>query len=124
MKTKIKYKLTPEIIPGFAIHPGEHLKDELEARKLTQKKLAELMDFSTKIVSEIINEKKDITPTIAVKLESALEIDAEFWLKSQVRYNIDHMRIKMRNQLNKIRLSKQKRKQLLRSINGIELQIS
>jgi len=48
MKTKIKYRLTPATIPGFAIHPGEHLKDELEARKMSQKKLAEKMNFEIK----------------------------------------------------------------------------
>ena len=120
MKTKLKYRLTPATIPGFAIHPGEHLKDEIEARKMSQKKLAELMDFSINIVSEIINEKRDIAPNIAIKLESALGIDAAFWLKSQVRYNIDSMRIKMRDQLNQIRLPKKKRMLLLTSINGTE----
>ena len=118
MTTEKTYKHTPDIIPGFAIHPGEHLKDELIARNITQKKLAELMVVSFKIISEIINEKKDITPAIAIKLDAALDIDAEFWLKSQIRYNIDSMRIKMRNQLNRINLPKMKKEKLESSING------
>ena len=37
---KITFYAPDELQPSTAIHPGEILKDELEARKLSQKKFA------------------------------------------------------------------------------------
>lgn len=36
-------------------HPGEVLKDEIEYRKLSQRKLAEQMGISYKVLNDILN---------------------------------------------------------------------
>ena len=38
MKTKKRYPLTKDMIPGSATHPGELITDEIKARKLNQKR--------------------------------------------------------------------------------------
>ena len=86
-------KTTLDLIPGDIFHPGEILKDELDARNLSQQKLAEKTGMSKSEVSLIVNGRRNITPLIAVKLESILEIKAEFWMNLQVKYEIDKIKL-------------------------------
>lgn len=39
-------------IPYFPIHPGEFLKDELEARSMTQKELAKRLNYSYSVITK------------------------------------------------------------------------
>lgn len=39
-------------------HPGEVLKDEIEARGLQQKRLADSMGMSYKVLNDILNERR------------------------------------------------------------------
>ncbi len=80
-------KYANDIIPDHLTHPGEILKDELEAREMSQNKLAKKAKLTKSQVSQIINGERNITTTIAVKIEHALGIEAEFWVKMQNRYN-------------------------------------
>lgn len=52
------------------------------------------------IVSETINEKRNITPEFALKLEAALGISAEFWMNVQAAYEYDILRIAARDKKN------------------------
>jgi plasmid maintenance system antidote protein VapI len=58
---------TPE-----TLHPGEVLLMEIEARQL----------------SELLHEKRHVSAQIAIKLETLLGIDAEFWMRLQTAYDI------------------------------------
>ena len=73
---------------AYNIHPGEDLKDELEARNMSQKDLAGLIGFKPSILNEIIKGKRSITPQIALRLEAGLGISADFWLKGQQMYDL------------------------------------
>jgi addiction module HigA family antidote len=75
------------LYPSEPIHPGELLRDELEARGISQAKLAKGIGMSPSILNEIINGKRAITTEYALLLEAALDIDADFWLKTQGDYN-------------------------------------
>jgi len=88
---------TSNLIPAIATHPGEVLKDELESRDIKQKDFAHSIDMPTTMLNEIIKGKRNITADIAILLEKALDIPAEFWLKMQSQYDIDVARIKQRN---------------------------
>lgn len=46
------------------------------------------MSIRQNVLSEIITGKRNITPNIAVKLEQALSIEAELWLRLQARYDV------------------------------------
>lgn len=99
-------KLTKDIIPGQAFHPGTLLQGEIEYRGIKQKEVANAMDIAPNILSEIIHCKRNITPELAIKLEKALDIDATFWMRLQVKYEIDTIRIKHRNKVMHSKLSK------------------
>lgn len=80
-------KYANDIIPNHLTHPGEVLKDELGAREMTQNGLAREANMTKSQVSQIISGERNITPAIAVKIEHALGIDAEFWVNMQNRYD-------------------------------------
>jgi len=106
-----KRKLANDLVPGSAMHPGELLRDELEAREMKQVELAKELGIAKNVMSEIINGKRNLTPELAVRLEDALGIKAEFWMKYQVSYEIDRIRIKNKKAIEKAKISdKSKRK--------------
>lgn len=74
--------------PSEPIHPGEILKDEIEYRGLSQKKLAEQMCISATLLNEILNCKRRVTTEYALLFEAALGIDAEPLLKIQAEYDM------------------------------------
>ncbi len=78
----------------LAIAPGEVLKEELEARGMTQRELAAKLGRPAQVINEIISAKKPITPDMAVALEKALGIDAQFWtnLESTYQATLDRSR--------------------------------
>lgn len=84
------------------MHPGELLRDELEARAMKQVELSAAMGVSKTVISEIIHGKRNITPFLALKLEEALGIRAEFWMRYQVSHDLDKIRIN--NSLRKVEL--------------------
>ncbi|MDR0607037.1 MAG: helix-turn-helix domain-containing protein [Candidatus Peribacteria bacterium] len=55
----------------YAVHPGEYLKMELEAREIKQKDFAEVLGISKEEVSFIINGKRNITPRLAARIGQA-----------------------------------------------------
>ena len=70
------------------IHPGEMIKDEIMARGLTQKKLAQQMGVSYTVFNEILNGKRPVTTEYALMLEAALGTNANIWLGLQADYNM------------------------------------
>ena len=70
------------------IHPGEILKDEIEYRGISQRKLAAQMGISPTLLNEILNGKRAVSAEYALLFEAALGIDAEPLIKLQVDYNI------------------------------------
>ena len=76
------------LIPFEPTHPGEVLKDEIEFRGISQKKLAKEMGVSYTVLNEILNAKRSLNTKYAMLLESALDLDAEPLLKMQTSYNL------------------------------------
>ena len=60
------------------IHPGEILKEVLVPRKISQIKLAQGINVSTKIVSEICQRKRNIDAEMALRLGTYFGISAQF----------------------------------------------
>lgn len=69
------------------IHPGETLKEVLEDRGMTQLELSIRTGVTSKHISTILSGEKNISVSFAKKLEYALNIDAEFWMKLQTAYD-------------------------------------
>jgi len=84
-------------IPHSATHPGIILKNELSSREISQKDFAQSVDMQVTMLNEIIKGKRAITADIAVLLEKALDIQADFWLTLQSQFELDEARIKEKN---------------------------
>ena len=76
------------LIPFEPTHPGEVLKDEIEFRGISQKKLAKEMGVSYTVLNEILNAKRSLNTKYGMLLEAALYLDAEPLLKMQTSYNL------------------------------------
>lgn len=69
-------------------HPGEVLKDEVEARGMSQKALADNMGMSYKALNDILNERRPVSVDSAMMFEAALGIPAQTLLGLQIEYDI------------------------------------
>lgn len=76
------------LTPSVPIHPGEMIKDEIEYRGLSQRKLAAQMGISPTLLNEILNGKRAVSTQYALLFEAALGIDADIWLRQQARYDM------------------------------------
>lgn len=72
----------------YPVHPGAVIKDELEARGISQKRLAELMGVPYTMLNEMLNGKRSISTDMALLFEAALEINAEMLVDMQSRYSL------------------------------------
>ncbi|WP_308745229.1 HigA family addiction module antitoxin [uncultured Bacteroides sp.] len=91
METK-KIYAPDELIPSEPIHPGEMLKDELQARGISQRKFAELIGVSYSVLNEVLNGKRPITTEYALKIEAATGTKAYMWVNMQTAYNMQTAR--------------------------------
>ena len=74
------------------IHPGEMIKDEIEYRGISQKKLAEQTGISYTALNEVLNCKRPVSTEYALLLEAALGIEANIWIKTQIEFDIQMIR--------------------------------
>jgi len=74
--------------PLHPTHPGEILKDEIEFRKISQRKLAAQMGISHTMLNEILNAKRPVNTEFALLIEAALGVDPETLVNMQTRYNM------------------------------------
>ena len=88
MATKKTYGPYRGYAVGLTLHPGEMLREELEAREMTQVALAEAMGRSPRLVNEIVRGRRSITADTALALEDALGISASVWLGQQMQYDL------------------------------------
>jgi antitoxin HigA-1 len=73
-------------------HPGEMLLTEfLEPMGLTQKELADRIYVPYQRINEIVNGKRGITPSTALRLAKFFDVSSDFWLNLQVRWDLYHV---------------------------------
>ena len=94
MKTEksTQRRVANDMASSLLIHPGEMIKDELEARGITQKELAQQMGVSYTVFNEIVNGKRPVTTEYALLLEASLGTSASLWLRLQADYNMQKVR--------------------------------
>lgn len=66
-----------------AIHPGEHLAEELEALGMSAAELARQLQVPTNRITGIINGQRAITGDTALRLGHFFGTSPEFWLNLQ-----------------------------------------
>ena len=71
-----------------AIHPGEHLAEELEALDMSAAELARKLGVPTNRVTQILNGTRSITGDTALRLAHFFGTSAQFWLNLQNLYDL------------------------------------
>ncbi len=70
-------------------HPGEMLLEEfLKPMNITQRQLADAIHVPYQRINEIINGRRGITPSTALRLAEAFEVSPDFWLNLQLRFDL------------------------------------
>ena len=86
-----------------AIHPGEHLAEELEALQMSAAALARKLDVPTNRVTQILNGTRAITGDTALRLARYFGTSDRFWLNLQARYDLeverDHLGAKLEREV-------------------------
>jgi antitoxin HigA-1 len=85
-------------------HPGEILVQEfLTPLGLTQRELADAIHVPYQRVNEIVNGRRGITPSTALRLATFLRMSASFWMNLQLRWDLYHAQRTERQELERIR---------------------
>jgi len=71
-----------------AIHPGEHLAEQLEALDMSAAELARQLNVPTNRITQILNGQRAITGDTALRLGHFFDTSAEFWLNLQKIYEL------------------------------------
>lgn len=79
------------LTPAYPTHPGTVLKEEIEYRKLSQRKLARQMGISYKMLNDILNCRRPVTAQTAMLFEAALNVPADSLLRLQIKYNMQQV---------------------------------
>ena len=72
----------------IAIHPGEHLAEELDALSMSAAELGRRLKVPTNRVTEILNGQRAITGDTALRLAHFFGTSAEFWLNLQTLFEL------------------------------------
>ena len=76
------------LTPAYPTHPGEVVKDEIEYRKISQRKLAEQTGIPYKMLNDILNGRRSMTTATAMMLEAALGVPTDSLMRLQLKYNM------------------------------------
>ena len=73
---------------AIAIHPGEHLAEELQELGMSAAELARKLDVPTNRITGILNGQRAITGDTALRLGHFFGMNPEFWLNLQSLYEL------------------------------------
>ncbi len=71
-----------------AIHPGEHLAEELKALNMSAAELARQLGVPTNRVTQILNGTRSVTGDTALRLAHFFGTSPQFWLNLQNLYDL------------------------------------
>ena len=72
----------------IAIHPGEHLAEELRALEMSAAELARRIEVPTNRITQILNGTRSITGDTALRLAHFFGTSAQFWMNLQSLYDL------------------------------------
>jgi len=93
-------------IPSYRepTHPGEMLLEEyLIPMGITQRELANSIHVPYQRVNEIVNKKRGITPSTALRLAKFFGMSEDFWINLQLRWDLYKTKSKEYNALKAIK---------------------
>ena len=71
-----------------AIHPGEHLAEQLAEMDMSAAELARQLKVPTNRITEILNGQRAVTADTALRLGHFFGTSAEFWMNLQKLYEL------------------------------------
>jgi addiction module HigA family antidote len=84
-------------------HPGEMLLEEfLLPLNLSQRDLANAIHVPYQRVNEIVNRRRGITPSTALRLARFFSTSADFWMNLQQSWDLYHAQLSENNDLQTI----------------------
>ena len=70
-------------------HPGDILlEDFLQPMGLTQRELAKAIRVPYQRINELVNGRRGITPSTALRLAKYFGMSADFWMNLQLRWDL------------------------------------
>lgn len=71
------------------IHPGEILQEEfLKPLQLTQRELADGIRVPYQRINELVNGRRGVTPSTALRLSRFFDTSAGYWMNLQLRWDL------------------------------------
>jgi addiction module HigA family antidote len=95
-KYKAIDKNEKEIFSSVLLHPGEVLELELSARNMKKSQFAESLGIKPGHLSELLHGRRYVSAITALNLEKLPGIEAEYWLRMQIDYDLQIERNKLR----------------------------
>jgi len=84
-------------------HPGEMLLEEfLTPMGISQRELATAINVPYQRINEIINGRRGVTPSTALRLSKFLGTTADFWMNLQLRWDLYQAQQSERSELERI----------------------
>lgn len=84
-------------------HPGEMLSEEfLIPMGLSQRELAKAIRVSHQQINELVNGRRGMTPSLALRLAKYFGVSADFWMNLQLRWDLYHAQRSEIKELEKI----------------------
>jgi addiction module HigA family antidote len=71
-----------------AIHPGEHLAEELKDLNMSASELARKLEVPANRITQILNGTRSVTGDTALRLGHFFGTSAQFWLNLQSLYDL------------------------------------
>jgi len=85
-------------------HPGEILNEEfLKPLGISQTQLADALGISFRTINELVNEKRNLSSEMAMKLSKYFGTSPELWLNLQNQYDIYFISKSIGKKLNQIK---------------------
>jgi len=70
-------------------HPGEMLLEEfLKPLGVTQRELADAIHVPYQRINDVVNGRRGITPSTALRLAKYFNMSADFWMNVQLRWDL------------------------------------
>lgn len=84
-------------------HPGEMLLEEfLIPMEITQRELANAIHVPYQRVNELVNQKRGVSPSTALRLARFFNVSPDFWLNLQVRWDLYKVQQSEKNEIKSI----------------------
>ncbi len=80
--------MLPRLNKIKGIHPGTLLRWELNNRNLKSSVLADSIGEHKQTISAILNKRRDINPSLSIKLSKVFRTDADYFMLLQASYDV------------------------------------